>query len=474
VKVQQVAIKPTSASQAAGRPSLTPELLAATGARYSRNNEGLESIVEKIDPNNPEASVDSIFRMVDYGHQSILDMVPVAMFIDGISLWLAYYLWSLSPTAGGQESSTRYIKLSPEGIVSPQVLGIPEEQIDQWSQSIENAFSAYTQALSFWETVALANPEAIKIPKSLIADDSDKSKKTVARMIRNFAFDRARYFLPIAAATNVMLVMSARGWVNLCQYLLSHPLPESQQLGELVRSELALATSRMLRHATAKPSITNGLLKDFDDLFELATATKSTHIFNAESTSEEPCKAFLDISLPSNVIEKDLLGALQFHDNRYSWVGSALQRTFVRFGWNAVTFAEIRDLNRHRTGTKHCPFVPRGFYCANDQLASIPNLESDAQQLMLNLSLVGKLANALSYKALLNQEHTYVYWLLLGAQFFFEHSTTADKFIYEAELRTGTGAHYKYAEHLREVLALWYERFPSTKNVVLEGSNEPE
>jgi hypothetical protein len=230
----------------------------------------------------------------------------------------------------------------------------------------------------------------------------------------------------------------------------------------------------MLRHATAKPSITNGLLKDFDDLFELATATKSTHIFNAESTSEEPCKAFLDISLPSNVIEKDLLGALQFHDNRYSWVGSALQRTFVRFGWNAVTFAEIRDLNRHRTGTKHCPFVPRGFYCANDQLASIPNLESDAQQLMLNLSLVGKLANALSYKALLNQEHTYVYWLLLGAQFFFEHSTTADKFIYEAELRTGTGAHYKYAEHLREVLALWYERFPSTKNVVLEGSNEPE
>jgi thymidylate synthase ThyX len=474
VKVQQVAIKPASASQAAGRPSLTPELLAATGARYSRNNEGLESIIEKIDPNNPEASVDSIFRMVDYGHQSILDMVPVAMFIDGISLWLAYYLWSLSPTAGGQESSTRYIKLSPEGVISPQVLGIPEEQIDQWSQSIENAFSSYTQALSFWEAIALANPEAIKIPKSLIADDSDKSKKTVARMIRNFAFDRARYFLPIAAATNVMLVMSARGWVNLCQYLLSHPLPEPRQLGEMVQAELALATSRMLRHATAKPSIANGLLKDFDDLCALAEATKSTHIFNKESTSDEPCVAFLNINLPSNIGEQGILDALQFHDNRYSWVGSALQRTLVRFGWNAVTFAEIRDLNRHRTGTKYCPFIPRGFYCANDQLASIPNLESDAQQLILNLSLMGKLANALSYKALLKKDPTYVYWLLLGAQFSFEHSTTADKFIYEAELRTGTGAHYKYAEHLREVLLLWYERFPSTKNMVLEGSNEPE
>ena len=59
----------------------------------------------KIDPDNLDKSVDSIFKMIDYGHQSIADMVPVAMFIDGISIWLAYYIWSVCPTAGGQESS---------------------------------------------------------------------------------------------------------------------------------------------------------------------------------------------------------------------------------------------------------------------------------------------------------------------------------------------------------------------------------
>src|SRR5919107_1950055 len=107
MKVTQVAIRPTESSEAAGRPALTPELLAASGARYSRNNEGLESILSKIDPNNLDKSVDSIFRMLDYGHQSIADMVPVALFMDGISVWLAYYVWSLCPTAGGQESSTR-------------------------------------------------------------------------------------------------------------------------------------------------------------------------------------------------------------------------------------------------------------------------------------------------------------------------------------------------------------------------------
>src|SRR5512133_4061035 len=119
MKVTQVSICPSSAASQAGRPALTPELLAASGARYSRNNDGLDAILAKIDPNNLEKSVDSIFKMVDYGHQSIADMVPVSMFIDGISIWLAYHVWTLCPTAGGQESSTRYLKISPDGLVPP-------------------------------------------------------------------------------------------------------------------------------------------------------------------------------------------------------------------------------------------------------------------------------------------------------------------------------------------------------------------
>src|SRR5437667_7299154 len=125
MNVTQVAIRPTDASLAAARPALTPELLAASGARYSRNNEGLAAILAKIDPMNLDKSVDSIFRMIDYGHQSIADMVPVAMFIDRISILLAYYIWSLCPTAGGQESSTRYIKLSLDGLIPPEELVIP-------------------------------------------------------------------------------------------------------------------------------------------------------------------------------------------------------------------------------------------------------------------------------------------------------------------------------------------------------------
>jgi thymidylate synthase ThyX len=85
--------------------------------------------------------------MVDYGHQSIADMVPVAMFMDGISIWLAYYVWTLCPTAGGQESSTRYLKLSGEGLVSPELLGIPAAQMRPWQELMHKCFQSNQTAL---------------------------------------------------------------------------------------------------------------------------------------------------------------------------------------------------------------------------------------------------------------------------------------------------------------------------------------
>jgi hypothetical protein len=68
----------------------------------------------------------------------------------------------------------------------------------------------------------------------------------------------------------------------------------------------------------------------------------------------------------------------------------------------------------------------------------------------------------------------YVYSLLLGAQTPFEHSTHADKFIYEAELRTGMGAHFRYAEHLSTALREFTRQVPEAKDWVVEGTAEPE
>ena len=90
MKVQYVSIRPTEKAEELGLYAFTPELLASVGARYSRNNEGLDSIASKIDFNNTDKSVDSIFKMLDYGHASIADMTPIALFIDDIKIGRAH------------------------------------------------------------------------------------------------------------------------------------------------------------------------------------------------------------------------------------------------------------------------------------------------------------------------------------------------------------------------------------------------
>src|SRR5204863_3332059 len=128
-------------------------------------------------------------------HQSIADMVPVAMFIAGVSIWLAYYIRSLCPTAGGQESTTRYIKLSPEGLMQPEQIGIPPPLAAEWTALMERSFQAYQQALQIWEEIVAQDPTVTRIPTALLNDSSEPAARKVLRLKRNYAFDRARYFL---------------------------------------------------------------------------------------------------------------------------------------------------------------------------------------------------------------------------------------------------------------------------------------
>lgn len=462
MRITQVSICPSEASASAGRPALTPELLAASGARYSRNNEGLDAILDKIDPNNMDRSVDSIFRMVDYGHQSIADMVPVAMFIDDISILLAYLMWSLCPTASGQESSTRYIRLSSDGLVDPAELGVPEGERAEWYAFMEECFAAYETSVAFWEEIATQNPEITRIPRTLLDDPSDKAQKQVARMKRNYAFDRARYFLPVAARTNMMLIMSARGWVQLCQQLFSHWLPEARTLAAHIHDELTLVAPRMVRHAQEKPSYRQGQQIEFTDLVARASEQKTV------PRGEAACIASVDLFLPPSVEDADLAAALTEHDNRYAYMGDAVRRTGIRFSWSAVAIAEIRDLNRHRTGQKFCPLVPVGFYGAEDQ---IPDRQAGTPSL---LHETGDRSSAASHRRLTAGQVGYLAWTVLGTQYAFEHTTTLDKFVYEAELRTGTGAHYRYASHLRQTVRALSEQVPQCADAILLGSSEPE
>ena len=472
MQVTCVGIKPTKALVENGSPALTPELMAACGARYSRNGEGLSAILAKVDASNEDAAVDSIFRMVDYGHQSIADMVPVAMFIDGVSLWLALRLWWASPTAGGQESSTRYIQLDAAATVHDPVRIDGAGLSNTYDQTLANCFAAYTRALECWNELAMREPSLLRLPPSLIESTDPKDKRKVDRICRNFAFDRARYYLPMSSKTNVMLLMSARGWVALIKLLASEQLDECQRLADRLREELARVAPRLIRHARLDESYASGAKQEFQRSVELAKKVTSVAL-------EQPADSapFLEVLLPSGIQEPDLVDAVRFHRGRYDFIGSPLQRTSVRFGWQAIPLAEIRDLNRHRTGSKYFTLAPVGTYLADDEVdrieAAHPAL-SDSCNSLRALRPAGIVANQLTRERLAAGDPAFVYWMPMGSQCFYEHTTTANHFLYQAELRTGLGSHYVYAARMREVLDQWHARFPGTAEFVKAGTAEPE
>lgn len=435
---------------AADQPKVTPELLASVLARYSRSNEGIASILSKVDLANPDASIDRILKFVDYGHASIGGLTGgLAIALDGISMWLAYKIFDLATMADGQESSTRYIAMDAANLPLPADLGIPADLAPRWIEVMASAFDAYNREYARLDAAAVANPALVRVP-------TGATPAVVTRLRKNYALDRARYFVPLATRTNIGLVQSARMWAATVKHLDSLPHPEARQAAGLIRAELLKQSPRLMRHSTSEASYTAQAQQ------ELATSLK----LGLERLSSQPLAdevwVHVDRATPPWLPEtQPIAEALRHRANRYGHQGSATRRMRVTFAWNNMALAELRDLNRHRTGHRCTPLIQAGFYLP-PEIKHAEHAELLAAQLELTRELMQRGSPA------------YVYSLLLGAQTPFEHSTHADKFIYEAELRTGMGAHFRYAEHLSAALQRFFEQVPEARDWVVEGTAEPE
>ena len=123
---------------AADLPKVTPELLASVLARYSRSNDGLAAILEKVDLANPDASIDRILKFVDYGHASIGGLTGgLAVALDGISMWLACCLAitrsarlpsAITPRSSWPSARAGFVEISAQASANERLLLITRRQ----------------------------------------------------------------------------------------------------------------------------------------------------------------------------------------------------------------------------------------------------------------------------------------------------------------------------------------------------------
>lgn len=448
MKVTGIAVVPPPT--AADLPKVTPELLASVLARYSRSNDGLTNILSKVDLAHPDESIDRILKFVDYGHASIGGLTGgLAIALDGVSMWLAYKMFELAQMADGQESSTRYITMDAANLPTPAELGVPDDLAGEWTSVMARAFAAYNAEYARLDQLGQEKPELIRLPPGA-------KPAVVTRIRKNYALDRARYFIPFAARTNLGLVQSSRMWAATVKHLDSLPQPEAKAAASAIREVLVKLSPRLMRHSTAEKSY------EAQATQELATSCR----LGLERLSIAPLADQVWVKVdrdspPWLREEQPISEALRHRANRYGYQGTATRRMRVTFAWNNMSVAELRDLNRHRTGHRYTPLIQSGFYLPSEIAHAAHQPLLDAQAALLR-------------KLLARGAPAYVYGLLLGAQTPFEHSTHADKFIYEAELRTGMGAHFRYAEHLSAALKEFWAQVPEARDWVVEGTAEPE
>ncbi len=435
---------------AADLPRVTPELLASVLARYSRSNDGIHTILDKVDLADPDASIDRILKFVDYGHASIGGLTGgLAIALDNVSMWLAYKIFDIAQMADGQESSTRYITMDPTNLPTAAELGVPEDLAGRWQDIMARSFAAYEAEYARLDALGTAEPDRVRLP-------AGAKPGVVTRLRKNFALDRARYFIPLATRTNLGLVQSSRMWATTVKHLASLPHPEAQAAATLIRDELIKQSPRLMRHSFAEPSYQKQAEAELATSLQLGLERLSTAVLPDEVW------VHVDRATPPWLAEAQPVSeALRHRANRYGYQGTTTRRMRVSFAWNNMALAELRDLNRHRTGHRYTPLIQAGFYLPAeiDRASHQPQLDDQA---------------ALTRTLMERGSPAYVYSLLLGAQTPFEHCTQADKFIYEAELRTGMGAHFRYADHLSAALKAFFAQVPEARDWVEEGTAEPE
>lgn len=448
MKVTGLALVPPPT--AADLPKVTPELLASVLARYSRSNQGIGAILSKVDLANPDASIDRILNFVDYGHASIGGLTGgLAIALDDVSMWLAYKIFEIAQMADGQESSTRYITMDASNLPAPAEIGIPDDLAPRWSALMAKSFAAYNAEYARLDAAALADPNLVRLPP-------DAKPAVVTRLRKNYALDRARYFIPFATRTNLGLVQSSRMWATTVKHLDSLPQPEARAAAKLIRDELLKQSPRLMRHSFAEKSYQTQAAQELANSLQLGLARLSS------APLADEVWVHVERTAPPWLAEtQSVAEALRHRANRYGYQGAATRRMRVNFAWNNMAIAELRDLNRHRTGHRYTPLIQAGFYLP-------PEIKHAAHQPLLDEQA------ALTRELMQRGAPAYVYSLLLGAQTPFEHSTHADKFIYEAELRTGMGAHFRYADHLSAVLHAFFQQVPEACDWVVEGTAEPE
>lgn len=434
---------------------VTPEVNAYAMARYSRSALSMRESLREIDGQRAEKFLNTFY--FQYGHRSIADLAHVSLALERLSILAAIEVADESRW-DGQERSTRYQDFRRSGYITPAELGAAHGAYSDVIASLFSAYEGLNQRLVAHLTARHAKPEAMP-------------PEAYHRALRARAFDIARYLLPLATATSLGQIVSARTLESQISRLLSSPLAEVRGLGaalkqaagapgalptlvkyaeplpylEKSRTELAQA-ARELLYAIPPDSTAGVVLHAAPELeLEVAASLLYSHchhsyeqVLQAVGSLEAPARAaIVELGRTHRGPHDELLPAFR--------AGAALQFDIL------MDIGGFRDLHRHRRCVQlHQDYTPRHGY---DQ----PAILLETGETAAYTAAMGAAGAWVETQA----SPAAAYALPLGYRKRTLFKMDWAEAAYIAELRTGLGGHFSYRVAAWAMVQAMRARYPT-------------
>ncbi len=376
------------------------EAIAMFQALVSRNNKGVEVLLDDVNKKNPEAFMETYY--LGYGHKSIGDLADMTLFFEYISMLAAKAIQDYE-LYRGQESSTRYIDFSKQPILNP--LGTIE---GSELQEMQRRFYLYVTG------------KVIEHLKRKYPLKDKENEKMYNRAINARAFDITRSFLPAGTSTIVAWTGSLRGFNDRLLWLRHHPLEEvkllSYKLEDLLISLYPNSFNRKRYEDT----------ENYQDKI-----SEGYYYHNPESE-----RLLIIDGLNHETIKRYswLLNSRPEKTELPEWLKSELGIIEVEY---LLDFGSFRDLQRHRSLHQRMPLLTTEIGFEEWYLKQLgelnPELRTEAETHLEDV--VNRINN-------LNAEKTVEqYYIPMGYMVSGKFSATVPSAVYVAELRSGRRVH---------------------------------
>ncbi len=177
-----------------------PEKLIASSAKLCYSDSDISDIRDSL---TPEKIRDFINMLISVGHESVLEHVSFTFGIEGISRACSHQLVR-HRIASYSQKSQRYVdeRDSFEYITPPEILGTPDAR-EKYDKIIANIADGYSE---------IADILTEKHRERLLSEGADE--KTANSKARKLAIEDARFLLPNACETKIIVTMNVRSLFN--------------------------------------------------------------------------------------------------------------------------------------------------------------------------------------------------------------------------------------------------------------------